>query len=326
VHAGGKDTRAVYAVVGQDRLLRNDAVGTILAQLENEIDELGPTRLDGSEANLAEVLDEVRTFSLLGSRRMVIVDDADPFITEHRQALERYCADPWEGNSLLLLCGSLPRNTRLYKIIAGHGQVIPCDPPKPKALVAWVRDRSRNKHGKRLSADAAQRLREQVGDTLGLLDAELAKLATFVGDRPDITSTDIEALTGHHREEKVFAIIDAVSSGDTSAALEQWEQVLATDRAAPARAIGGLAWAVRGLLEARPKWVQGADLYELSRRLYVDTDVLQRRLERLSVPRLEQFQRDLLAADLECKTGVSKVELAVEKLIVKNSTGAAAPG
>ena len=82
-------------------------------------------------------------------------------------------------------------------------------------------------------------LREHVGDAPGLLDAELGKLAIYVGERVEITAADIAALTGRHREEKVFAVTDAMSSGDTQTALRQWEQVLATDRAAPARAIAG---------------------------------------------------------------------------------------
>jgi DNA polymerase III delta subunit len=43
---------------------------------------------DGSDAELAEVLDEVRTFSLLGGRRIVVVSGADPFVSRHRAALE----------------------------------------------------------------------------------------------------------------------------------------------------------------------------------------------------------------------------------------------
>ena len=116
----------VYAVVGNDRLMRNDALGDILRDLPGEVEEFPPTRVDGADADLVEVLDEVRTPSLLGDHRVVIVDDADSFISAGRQALERYCSNPSDGGSLILLCNTLARNTRLYKIVSSGGKVVPC--------------------------------------------------------------------------------------------------------------------------------------------------------------------------------------------------------
>ncbi len=100
----------VYAVIGPDRFMRAHALGQIVQQFEGEMEDLGPTRLEGSEAGLADVLDEVRTLSLLGSRRVVVVDSADPFITAHRQALERYVANPATDGCLILLCNTLAKS------------------------------------------------------------------------------------------------------------------------------------------------------------------------------------------------------------------------
>ena len=78
----------VYAVATAERLLRDNVLKDILAKLGDEMDTLGPTRVDGAAAELAEVLDELRTLSLLGGRRVVVVNDADGFISAHRSALE----------------------------------------------------------------------------------------------------------------------------------------------------------------------------------------------------------------------------------------------
>jgi DNA polymerase-3 subunit delta len=164
-------------------------------------------------------------------------------------------------------------------------------------------------------------LRDYVGDALGSLDAELAKLAAFVGERNEVTPADINALTSQHREEKVFAVTDAMAAHDPEAALRHWEQVLATDRAAPGRAIAGLAWGVRRLLEARRDWEAGVSIGVLARRMYTEPGLLQGRLERVTAEGLERQQRDLLAADLAVKTGASTVEVAVEKFIIQHSLG-----
>ncbi len=310
---------AVYAIVGASRFLRDLALRDVLVSVANDMDELGPTRFEGSAATLADVLDEVRTMSLLGDRRVVVVDEADRFISTYRKNLEGFCADPAPDGTLIFLCHTLAKNTRLFKIIDKTGSVVFCEPPKGRAVVGWIVERSARVYGKKISPGAAQHLREQLGDEPGTLDAELAKLAAYVGERDAIAPKDIAALTGHHREENVFKVMDAIASGDTAAALAHWEQVLATDRAAPARAIGGLAFGVRRLLEARRAYEGGASVRALSAKLFADPDTVRRRLERVTSKGLERQQRDLLDAEVAIKTGVSTIERAIERFIVRHS-------
>ncbi|RME41584.1 MAG: DNA polymerase III subunit delta [Planctomycetota bacterium] len=315
----------VYAVVGADRLLRAEAVAAVVKELSGHVDALGPTRVEGASAELAEVLDELRTQSLLGDLRVVIVDEADPFISAHRAKLEAYCENPAPSGSLILACRSLPRTTRLYKAIERHGRVIAVETPKGRGLVPWLIERAERVYGKRLERTAAGRLCEQIGAEPGMLDAELSKLAAYVGKRSSISAADVDALTGHLREEKVFAVTDAMAAGDVAGALRHWEQVLATDRAAPGRAIAGLAWGVRRLLQAKRDFEGGVPAAVLARRMYMDPAALERRLRAVSIEALERQQHDLLAADLAVKTGGATLERAVETFIVKHSTGTPVP-
>lgn len=315
-----RSIKPVYAVFGAERFLQTEAIDEILLALKAEMDEMGPTRFDGTRATAADVLDEVRTLSLLGSRRVAIVEDASMFITANRDALERYCAAPVAEASLILVCTSMPSNTRLYKAIAKCGTLVKCEPLKPRAISSWLIDRSSRQHGKRLASAAANRLYEHLGAPLGVLDSELAKLAAFVGDRDEITVDDIEALTGQHREEKVFGVIDAVSSKDCAGALRHWEQVTATDPAASGRAIAGLAWGLGRLIDAKRDLEAGVSMMTLSRKMYTDVDVLTRRLNSATLNELEQRRRDLLDADLAVKTGLVPMAKAVEKFIVTHSS------
>lgn len=315
-------TRPLYAVVGADRFLRGSVLAEILKTLEPETDALGPVRVD-SDRDLADVLDEVRTPSLLGGRRVVIVDDADDFITANRKALERYAGDPSPDGCLILLCDSLPKNTNLHKIIAEHGEIRVCEVLKGMAMNTWMVRRAKEAHGKRLAEPAARRLRDLIGNEPGWIDTELGKLAAYVGARNDITVADVESATGESREEKVFAVVNKMADGDLNGAMQAWQQVFATDRAAPGRAIGGLAYGFRELLKARRQWDAGTDLARLAPRLFTDPATLRRRLEAMPVERLEGLQRSLLEADLAVKTGASTVEVAIEKLLVRH--GVAAP-
>jgi DNA polymerase-3 subunit delta len=313
-------TRPIYVVYGSDAYLRSEAVSAILAdELGGQGSAFGATRLDGGGATLAEVLDEVRTFSLLADRRLVIVEDADGFVSKHREGLERYCAAPADGGCLILCCDSFDARTRLYKIVQRIGKAIRCESPRGRSLIAWIAQRAQTAYGKRMSPACAERLRELAGDALGALDNEVSKLALYVGSRGEIAVADIEALVGNNREETVFAVLDAMAAGDCGTALRYWERVLATDRAAPARAVGGLAWGVRRLLDAKHSVAAGGALSELARRLWTEPAVLKRRLDAVTVGQLEDRLSDLLDADVRAKTGFTNVAGAVERYIVKHT-------
>jgi DNA polymerase-3 subunit delta len=185
--------------------------------------------------------------------------------------------------------------------------------------VGWAADRAKATYGKRLGQSAAYRLREHIGDSPGAMDAELAKLSSYVGERGEITTDDIAALTGQLREEKSFAVLDAIASGDAGSALGLWAQTLATDKAAPALAIGGLSFGLRRLLEARVEYDSGVHVGTLARKLFTSPDIAEQRLRRCNPEMLREMQRDLLAVDLAVKTGGSTVGIAIEKFIVTHT-------
>ena len=129
---------------------------------------------------------------------------------------------------------------------------------------------------------------------------------------------------GRYREQNVFAVMDAIAAGDTRTALEEWQRVLATDRAAPARAVGGLAWGLRRLIDARRRLDEGTPIEKLARENWTDVDVFRRRMQQADRRQLENRLVDLLNADLESKTGLGTVERTVERFIVKHCAAATA--
>lgn len=315
----------MYAIFGGERFLRTTALDDLLSKRFDRMEALEPTRYDGADVKLelAAVLDDVRTGSLLGDPRVVVVDQADAFIKKCREKLERYCAEPSPTGVLIFLCQTLSASTRLYKIIKKQGAVLKCDVPEKRAMGAWIVQRATQVYGKRITGAATTALRQSVGDAPGLLDSELAKLATYVGDRDAITPQDIEDITGHHREELVFGVIDAMLSKDVSRALRLWRQVLATDQSANSpKSVGGLAAAMRRWLQARRLVDSGLSVHAAVQQVWIPNG--NTLLARVSTTALEKMQRDLLSAELTTRSGLSDVQTAIEKWIVTHGAGTAA--
>ncbi|MEE8169391.1 MAG: DNA polymerase III subunit delta [Phycisphaerae bacterium] len=310
-----------YIVSGADAFLRRAELDALLARYGDDSQVFGVVSLAGASVELADVLDEVRSPALLAPRRTVVVRDADPFITAHRAALERYAEAPSDCGVLVLECRTCPSNTRLYKKAAALGGMIVCETPSRQRLPGWVTKRAASAYGVQVDEPTAELIVEHCGDDLGRIDSELSKLATFVADRGRIVEDDVATLTGWHRAELVFAVTDAVARRDARGALDHWNRVLAVDRDAPYRAIGGLAWGMRGLTAAKREVQRGADLRDAARaagKRFASAG-LERQLAAFTLRQWEDMLLSLLKLDVAAKSGGADVPAAVEQFIVANA-------
>lgn len=320
--AGKARLQFISVIHGKNAYARRQALERVI---ERELDGgdrgLNLIQIEGAQAEAAKVLDDVRTYSLLGDRRVVVVRDGDKFMgrAENRSALEKYLESGCETGCLILVCEGLDKRTRFAKVVGSAGEVIECAELKGKALSGWICETARGVYGKRMGYQAAARLMDNAGTGQEGLDSELAKLSLFVGNRGEIGVDDVDTLVGTYREENVFAVMDAIAAGDAPTAIAQWQQVLMTDRAAPGRAIGGLAYGVRRLIEARWAYDQGGSPATLARQFWMRPDEFERRMKRFSAERLTQLLRDLLSADVRTKTGLGNVGREIERFIVKHS-------
>src|SRR3954454_8188242 len=117
--------KPVYALVGADAFLQTQRLKEILAQLPKDAQRID---VDGERAELADVLDELRSFAMFGGAKVVVVGNGDEFITRFREQLENYCQQPADSATLVLRVNSLPKTQRIAKAIAKTGQIIECAP------------------------------------------------------------------------------------------------------------------------------------------------------------------------------------------------------
>lgn len=305
----------VVALVGADGFLQGEALAELLAAL-------GPDAqrgdVDGATASASEVFDEVRSFAMFGGSRVVVVRDADAFITRHREALEDYAAAPSAGNVLVLRVASLPKNQRIYKAIDKLGGVVACEPPKSSGLPKWIVDRGKKKHGLGVSTDAARLLADLVGDDLGGIDNELGKLA-LQSDDGKVTPSQIAGGVAFRREQQMWTMTDALSRGEPDAALHTWRQLLATDPSAEFRAVTWLGiWLEKagGALDLKR---QGVRPFDIAKRLRVwpanQIDGLLATADALGQAGVRQLTDRLAQLDYRTKTGLGDQRRAVEAWI-----------
>src|SRR5262245_4861757 len=92
--AGKHKVRPVYAVHGDESFLRRRVLLALRALVLGPDDGgFGLSTHAGDQATFAAVQDDLQTLPFLSPRRLVVVENADPFVTRERSRLEKYVTE-----------------------------------------------------------------------------------------------------------------------------------------------------------------------------------------------------------------------------------------
>ena len=310
----GGVAKPVYALLGPDNFLQTLRLSEVLNQMPPGVQRVD---VDGERAELADVLDELRSFAMFGGGKLVVVRDADAFLTRFREQVEDYVASPADSATLVLRLPSLPKNQRIYKAIDKLGGILECEPPRD--LAKWATERAKAAHQVTLPPDAARVLVDLVGDDLGRLDNEIAKLA-LEAEGGKIDPAKVSSAVAFQREQEMSDLTKALATGDTAEALRRWRNLVQLDPSSEFRAVTWLgmwledvAMALRGAA-GKVSWKYGPRLPQM-----IETS-----------KRLGESGRaralDLLAEiDHQSKTGVGDAAANVERFILELASTELAP-
>jgi len=311
----GKEIHPVYVLHGDDAFLldthRREIVESVVAGADPQV---CVTSFDGS-AELADVLDELRTVPFLAPHRLVIVRDADAFVKAHREAIEKFFENPPGTASLLLVVVSWPGTTRLAKMVAKIGQAIDCSVGAKEDLSSWIAN-SASKRGKKIDRDASGLLAQWVGRDLAALDGEIEKLSLYVGQREQITSADVSSLVTASAGPAAFDLTNAITAGDAAWALRALGGMLRT-RGDEFKTLGLIAWHLRRAMSAKEQTAAGANPYTaLPNMPPGPRKDFMAMLQRRSLRAFHDDFRKLIRADLAMKSG-TKPSAALQELVVQ---------
>lgn len=280
---------------------------------------VGLVKFPGKDVELKAVKTELQTVGMFASSRLVVVEDADDFVTKFREGLETYCQKPASRSVLILDCKSWKSNTRLAKKIAESGLELDCGELAAGALQKWLIDQAVSEYEKQLSRDAAALMIELAGTGLGQLSQELSKLVSYVGERAQIKPDDVRQLVGGWKAEETWTMTNAVRDGDTATALMCLHKLLQAGEA-PQKILGGLVYVFKKFAIAteltRQKWGMKDALKEAGV-FFREYDQAERYLRRLGRVRADQLFARLAEADRDLKGGSRLPErLQLERLLL----------
>lgn len=239
---------AVAALFGSDATLRCWVMTSLTA--DGDV-----TQFDGETTRWSDLRDELATASLfdMGGKRTIVVRGADKFVTEHRPEIEAYLARPGDAARLILELNSLASNTRVYKSLQSDHLLVACGTSPDKKLGVTAASRRKfltgyvaRRHRAKLAPAAADALIEMIGEDIGMLDTEIAKLALYCSAEQPIDEPLVRDIVAGWQGKTVWQITDAIAAGDAAEAFRQLDKLISGGQR-PIALLPQIAWSLRRL-------------------------------------------------------------------------------
>jgi DNA polymerase-3 subunit delta len=214
--------------------------------------------LHADEASPAAIAEAAAAYPMFGALRFVWVRRAEALPTGAAlEPLLAYLGNPSPRTRLILTASKLDKRLKLTAACADAGRVVSFNTLTGAPLAAQVR-RQAKEHGLRLTAEAIETLLDLLGEDLGEIDMELAKLALadLEGDS-SLGPDEIREQVARSRDVNAFALADRLEPRHAVEALHLWLEM--RQRGGDPFGAGAiLAWRLRQLLQLKAGLDTGA--------------------------------------------------------------------
>lgn len=322
----------LYLFWGEETFLRDEVLNKFKYDLiPAEVRDFNMDLVDGRSILLDEVVNLASTLPFMSDRRVIIVENADFFgpikrggkekkdrLKGQEEKLLEYLKQPVETTSLIFVSDGVDRKKKVFKALQENGFAVEFAPLKNIELNSWVENRARLM-GKNIEDEAVAELVTAIGSNLRMLDSELQKLTSFIGDRMVINREDVLELVSKTTDLTIFELTDSVGARDYEKAIKIMRELVIYGEP-PIRLLFMVAKHFRTLLQVKALKQAGFADKQVASQLQIHPYVAQkcvRQAKNFSRTELESALERILETDLALKTSSKEPLLALELLFIQ---------
>jgi DNA polymerase-3 subunit delta len=237
-------------------------------------DAASPLSVDRFRAGadpMDRVLESCRTFPMLAPHRIVFLQEVEDSGKKERDSLLAYVENP-SPETTLIITGSRSPGDSLYKRLEKAGaESAVFWIPFPEQTRQWIQIQFKDR-GKQCDAETARALLERCGGgsdrQVGLCEVapEIEKVAIAAGDQTAVTLDDLEVIGRKPHDALLYEVMDRVTAGDASGALEALDGALLFRENSEIRIVATLTHRLLNLLRVRELVDTGCSAAEAGRR------------------------------------------------------------
>jgi len=214
------DVEGVFFFHGDAARLRDDAARALVeAAVDPATRDFNLDTYSAAEVSPETLAAALAMPPVMAPRRVVALFGAERLTPTGCTVVERVL-DRTPPELTLVVTATIPKGSRkaFYRKMKEGSVALEWSAPRESEIPGWLIERAAERHGLDLGARAAEALAAAIGSDLGLLEAELCKLAS-TGNGDPITLERIAELVPNVRPVNRWAWLDSVAERDYRSAL-----------------------------------------------------------------------------------------------------------
>ena len=290
-----------------------------IKKLSKDIDEMNISKYDLNNDMLSLALEDAKTMSLFGDKKIVIVDNANMFTgstSKDSDLIEEYLNHINENTTLILIVHNDKLDTRkkITKLIKKVGKVQ--EFIGELDATSLVRRLFKNYN---IDYKTIQLFIDRVGNNTLIIQNEINKIKIYKGNDRNITEEDILNLTTKLIEIDIFKLIDYIVRKNKEKALELYYEMLKMNEE-PIKIVVILANQFRIMYQSKELLKKGYSEKDIASILKIHPYRVKLAIQNsrnYSSKTLLEYLNNLADIDIGIKTGKLNKNLALELFILK---------
>ena len=219
--------KPAYLIFGQDAFLRENALRLLKDKALSEPD-LNLNNFLGEEIkeDCVPFINALRSYPFISEKRYVVVKDYYPTQKELSQKLIKDALSDISETTVLIIvnenskCDALLKNP-LFTLVD-------CQKADDELIVRWVRAEAM-KSQVIVSKQACDALIEYCHSDMTKISSELNKLLSFVGDKKEISESDVKEVVNKDSDYQIYELASSISKGDNNKTFKLLNEMLANN-------------------------------------------------------------------------------------------------
>lgn len=308
-----------YLLYGEEVYLKRQYRDKLVNAMTTPGDTMNYSVYQGKDINPGELIDLAETLPFFAERRVILVEDSG-FFKSSCDSLAEYIPQINETTCFIFVESEVDKRGKTYKAIKKAGSAVEFVPQTEAVLTRWVLGRIKREN-KNITQKVMQLFFDRTGFDMSNIDRELEKLLCYTMKKDVIEAEDVKAVVTEQISNKIFDMVDAISSHNQQRALELYYDLL-TLKEAPMRILFLITRQFRILAQVKELSGKGFSNKDIAQRVGVPEFAVRKyqgQNRNYTKEKLIQALKDAAIAEEEVKTGKLNEKIAVEIFITAYS-------
>lgn len=309
----------IYLFYGQETYLIEEATEKIFRlYVDPNFKDFSYRLLYADEESLSVIIDEAKTLPFMGNKKILVIKNIDRVKKEDDEIIINYCLNPSQSSCVIFTGEEIDRRRKFFHVVSKKGIAVRFDCLSDKDLDSWIKKKLEG-YNLKISEEALSYLKNFVGNDLRMINNELEKAVSFVGEKSEIRLEDIEAVSGDIHFRSIFELTSSIGWKKEEDALRLINKILLQGES-PLKILALISYQIRSIMLTKFYLKKRYSLTRISKELGIPQTFLKEYIEQSKIFQFRELRnhlKELLNIDIQLKSSKLSPKILLESLILK---------